>query len=307
MAPDDDARLAHSADGACPEVWRLAEYVDGVLDDAERREIQAHLVRCVACRDTVADTQIILKGSGRTLSAASPAAFRPRRRTYVWAGSLAAAAAVALAVYVARPDLIFGPRIDRPELAGLIAAMAKESDRVVDGRLAGGFSYARAPSVDRGPRGRPLSPDVRIAAAEVEKALLANDAAENQAAAGVAHLIQGDLDGAIDELESAVQRRPTDARFQSDLSAAYLERARSPNRADDWSRALSAAERALEIAPRMPEASFNRALALDGLRRDPAAADAWAAFRKLAESPAWQSEAADRESKARARAALQGR
>ena len=322
MEPDDDARLAGSVASRCPEVWRLAEYVDGVLDDAERREVQSHLVRCADCRDTVAETQIILSSSSHALTAGSAASPGLRARTYAWAGGLAAAAALALAVYVARPHLFFGPRVapstqlavgprtDRPELAGLVAAMVQEPTRVVDGRLTGGFSYAPAPSADRGPRGpraRELSPDVRIAAAEIEKARQASDAAENQAAAGVAHLVQGDLDKAVDELESAVQRRPMDARYQSDLSAAYLERARSPNHADDWSRALAAAERALELAPRMPEAAFNRALALDGLHRDQAAADAWAVFRRLAESPAWQSEAEDRELQARARAAQKGR
>jgi hypothetical protein len=51
----------------------------------------------------------------------------------------------------------------------------------------------------------------------------------------------------------------------------------------------------------MPEAHFNRALALDGLGQDARAAEAWAAFRTLAGSSPAQSEAAGRERDARAR------
>jgi hypothetical protein len=302
--PQQDSRAAHLAAGPCPDSIRLAEYVDGMLDETQRRDVQAHLVSCAACRDIVAETVRVLRRPAGVDGGLSTLRFRARRRTVLWIGGLAAVAAVLFGVYLARPDRLFGPPTDRPELSGLVAAMAKEPTRPAEGRLSGGFTYAPAPIVTRGSRERrtSVSPDLLAAAAKLEETALASPTAENRAAAGVARLILGDLDEAIDSLESAVRQKPTDANALSDLSAAYSARARWLDRPDDWSKALDAAERSLKIAPQLAEASFNRALALEGLGQYAAAADAWAAVGTLTSLPAWLSEAVERERNARARA-----
>ena len=63
---------------------------------------------------------------------------------------------------------------------------------------------------------------------------------------------------------------PDDAAVQTNLSAAYLARARWWNHPEDWPKALAAAERAIALEPNAPEPYFNRALALEGLEQNDA-------------------------------------
>jgi tetratricopeptide (TPR) repeat protein len=276
------------------------------LPPREREAIEAHLVGCSMCRAVVAETTAFVRTEGvepdrlRHPSAPVVKTFT-RRRIVGLAAGLAAAAAVIVGVRLARPELLFGPRADRPELTALIAALANEPSRPIEGRLAGGFKYAPPPSPTRGAGDREASPDVRIAAANIEKLAKDHNTPENLAALGVAYLALDDYDAAIASLESAVQQTPGESRFQTDLSAAYIARAQRFNRNDDWPRGLAAAERALTLNPRAVEASFNRALALEGLHQDAAASEAWTRYQRLDQSAGWSTEAGERASKARAR------
>jgi hypothetical protein len=274
----------------CPDNARLARYIDGALDDGERRTVQAHLVTCPACRDVVADTVHALSGFehvGRAM---------PVR----WLGGLAAAAAVLIGVYLIGWR---GPRSgpENLEISGLVTALADAPMRPVEGWLAGGFPYAPPPQIARGRPVAPTSPAVVLAAADVLQRAAGNAQPDHRAAVGVANLLSGKLDEAIDALEDAARARPRDATFQNDLSVAYIARAQTLDRADDWTNALASADRAIAIAPRLLQALFNRALALDGLHRDAQAADAWAAFRSIAGRSPAESEAAEREQDARSR------
>jgi CHAT domain-containing protein len=207
-------------------------------------------------------------------------------RRWVWAaaGVAAAAALVVVAIRVASPGAT------RPELQDLVAALDAQAQRPVDGRLTGGFSYAAPPTLLRGPTA-PAPPRVRIAAAQLEEALRASDTATTQAAVGVGFLAVGELDKAVDALEGAVLQSPTDARYQSDLSAAYLARAKWMDRAEDWPKALAAAERAVKADPTLVEAQFNRALALEGLHLIDAAIEAWTSYPAIETEARWRAEA----------------
>jgi tetratricopeptide (TPR) repeat protein len=130
-----------------------------------------------------------------------------------------------------------------------------------------------------------LSPDVRIAIAEIEK----QHAAEPVAAA--AALIAGDPDRAITILEAASSTTPTDAKIASDLSAAYLLRADRQKNKADASKALAAANRALEIDRLLPEALFNRALALQIIGQNEDARAAWQAYLTIDDRSGWADEA----------------
>jgi len=284
-------------DARHPDAERLAEYADGVLDVEARAEIERHLADCAECRAVVAETMAFLLANPAT-AASAPAPrvipFRSRRWVTGVVAGLAAAAALVLGVRVVRPEWVsgvFGPRSDRPELQELIAAVANEPTRPVEGRLTGGFKYAPPPSPTRGPGDREVSPDVRIAAANLEKTARLDDSPSNRAALGVAYMALGNLDAAIEAIEDASQRDPANPGVQSDLAAALLARAKWWARSEDWVRALEAAEGAIRRDPRRSEAYFNRALALEGLHLVDQALAAWSEYQRIDPAGQWFEEA----------------
>jgi CHAT domain-containing protein len=145
----------------------------------------------------------------------------------------------------------------------------------VEGLLAGGF-----PHVPYVPVARPPAPpddvrgnSVQVPRDEASAALFADN--------GVEALLKGNPDTAVFLLEAAVRGEPDDPRHWSDLAAAYLERAAAGQDTHDDIRALSAARRAVTLAPDLPEALFNQALALERLGLREEAIKAWDAYRSL--------------------------
>jgi tetratricopeptide (TPR) repeat protein len=195
-----------------------------------------------------------------------------------------------IAAGVARPGwLSFVSQRGRPELLELIAALANEPIRPVEGRLTGGFKYAPPSSPTRGATDHPVSPVVRIAAAKVERAVTADESPQGKAALGVASLLLGDVDRSIDLLESAASSGNV-APFLSDLAAAYIARGIRRDQRSDLQRALSLAERAIRIDQSLREAYFNYALALQALG-DSRAASAWAEYQQRDPQGSWHDEA----------------
>ncbi len=182
----------------------------------------------------------------------------------------------------------------RPELEPLVEACESEAYRAAEGRLAG-FAWAPAPSTPRGGEDGMAPPDVRIAAARIEQRVRHDESPEGTAALGVARLATGGIDEAVMLLEEATRARPNAAAMLTDLSAAYLARARRLDRPDDLPRALAAAERAIAADPGAPEAYFNRALVLESLALHVRASRAWAEFRRVESDEGWLREAGDRE------------
>src|SRR5262245_41713768 len=109
----------------------------------------------------------------------------------------------------------------RPELAGLVAAVGV--DRPFEPRLTGQFAYGPIPAVSRSSGGvLDLSPDVRIAVAQLEKKAARSRSDSDWAALGVAYLVSGELDKGLEFLEAAVASPVPNPDWLSDLSAAYL-------------------------------------------------------------------------------------
>jgi CHAT domain-containing protein len=287
--------------GGCPATEQLALYVEGALDSSQAARVEAHLLTCVDCRDVVMDTAAIsatvetagvepaalMSAPGRVLKPA------PRWRWPLVAGAAALAALVVLSVVLSSPRRA-PVSVDAGLRRDLVAAVAGERIRPVDGRITGGFAYAPPPVMLRGTGSAERSPDVRIAAAQLDKLAATQATPAVLAARGVAALAIGDLDAAIQFLEDATRQAPESAAYWSDLSAAYLARARWRDIADDWPRAMAAAERAVERDATLPEARFNQALALEGLHLNAAAADAWRAYRRLDPASEWSREAEQR-------------
>ena len=266
--------------GACPSLETIGAFLDGRFKDRERETIADHLASCETCYfvfSEAARTQAGAKTNSNVVS------FPPRRVTWrVAMSGLAAAAMIVLAVNVYRP---FGANGDERALTQLVTAVG--TARSFDARLTGGFAYAPVREF-RGSNDISLTPDVRIAIAEIEKQYAAKPVAATAA------IISGDTNHAIDILEANAQLRPTDPKILSDLAAAYLARAARGGSTDDVSRALTAANRALEIDRLMPEALFNRALALELSRMTGDARIAWQAYLTIDDRSGWADEARTR-------------
>jgi tetratricopeptide (TPR) repeat protein len=160
-------------------------------------------------------------------------------------------------------------------------AAAKENPRPIEGRLTGGFGYrvyrpGRPPSLDfplprtdsaspasssRGDLGSGLGPRTLRRAGNLHRL-------------GLLHLFQGELSRAIRLLEAARKTAP-EPRIYSDLAAAYLARSQETSSPEDLLAGLSAARRAVEADPTLPEAAFNLGLALESLALPDQAAIAW--------------------------------
>ncbi len=119
-------------------------------------------------------------------------------------------------------------------------------------------------------------------------------------AAAVAEFLGRGPEHAVEAFEAAVAADPTSAAAQSDLAAAYLVRAARNDRPRDIARALAAAEKALEIDGLLPEARFNRALALEGFFLDHPAGKAWEAYLEVDGESRWAGEARRRKESASA-------
>jgi CHAT domain-containing protein len=104
-------------------------------------------------------------------------------------------------------------------------------------------------------------------------------------------LLDGDSRQAVQGLEAASAARLNSAALLSDLAAAYLADARINN--DPYSRvkSLEAAENAVTLGPRLPEALFNRALALESLFLRNQARSAWDDYLKIDKKSGWAQEA----------------
>jgi tetratricopeptide (TPR) repeat protein len=139
-----------------------------------------------------------------------------------------------------------------------------------------------------------VGPDVRIAAARIEKRAEDRRTVRGLSNLAIAYLVTGDVERAVPALEDAAADVTTDARLLSDLSAAYLVRAARRNDTADLVLARTAAEGALRIDGRLPEALFNRALALERLSLIDEARQAWEDYLKVDASSGWASEAFSR-------------
>jgi tetratricopeptide (TPR) repeat protein len=263
--------------GTCPSLETIGAFVDGRFKDREREVIADHLASCETC-------YFVFSEAARARVAAQPQAevvqFRPRRMTWRIAAGLAAAASLVLAVNVWRSS---GPNAEARALNGLVNAVG--TARTIEPRMTGGFPYAPVRGPVRGASNVELPPDTRIAIAEIEKSFAARPVAATAA------MVSGDARRAALLLEAMAHRLPNDAKVLSDLSAAYLALAETNNSKEDASRALAAANRALEVNRLLPEAMFNRALALQMLGTVDDARTAWQSYLTIDDRSGWADEA----------------
>ena len=269
---------------ACPDAGTLAAYLDGQLFAEERERVEEHLSHCATCCSVAAaavrfETERL--GHPRM---ASP--FRLR-----FAAGFAAMLLAAALVDAPRPRA-------RQDLRTPLLAATQEARPLLP-RLTGGFAWAplEAPlrSLDTGamPGTEPGRWRYFAAAEQVRKRAEAVGDAEGLGAMGAANLLVGNVDEAVTILRRAVAAEPGNAGLHSDLAAALIARGMAREGTDDLARAIESAGAALALAADLPEARFNRALALELLPLPGLARQEWQRF-VAADSSPWAAEARGR-------------
>lgn len=289
--------VEHPHDGRngsrCPDAETLAAYLDGTLDPPTRDGVEAHLADCAACRAGLAETMTFLREDAAR-PAAAPAAprrvpFRSTARRTGLIAALAAAAAVLIVAWVAPQWRPWPAAGDTPELQALMAAVAKEPARPVEGRLAGGFAYGPPPSVVRGPAGAALQPETQLAIERIRQRM--SPASSDAHTLAVARLVAADTTGAIAALEAARTLQPQSAAVLNDLAAAHLARGRQSGDRTDFVQAREAAKHALRLDRTFAPAYFNLGLAYEALGASVLARDAWRGYLAIDSSSEWAREA----------------
>ena len=277
----------------CLDAETLAAFVDRRLDPTARDTVLAHVATCEDCSEALAEVarmldDLPLSAAATTTPAVSPASTRP-----VWRWALAGTAlAAVLALAVLTPRFL-GGRLSlhsRPELSALVAAVG--TSRPIEGRLTGGFAYGAAPPTLRSAgTAAAVSPDTRIATAELQKALDRSRTPSTLAAYASGAIAEGDLDTAIRALQEATALDASSAARWSDLSAAFLARSREAAHGTDLLDAMEAAQKAVTLDPALAEAAFNRALAVERLSSRTQAIAAWQAYLAIDSASGWATEA----------------
>jgi hypothetical protein len=274
--------------GSCPSDETIAAFVDGVLSDAERAEVERHACSCERCYDLLVElgclsSEIAAESApDSTPTSAAP----PRTRSPLWWWGTGLALAASIAVIAAANGMLWVGRTtpsrttvaDELEDGGARRTLIEQvgPHRTAEARLSG-FSWGAVPSVLRS--GNEVSrrpPEILAAAGRALEQTDQKETAGAQRVAGLAYLLLGDYERAIERLERARQSTPTPpASVLSDLAAAYLERGRLQGRAADLTKGAELAEQAVVRPDALPAAWFNRALALEQLGLRDRAMTAW--------------------------------
>lgn len=278
----------------------LAAFIDGRLDPETRGQVIAHMATCPECYS------VFMSATEMAEVAAAPnGSHRSSRQAWLAVAVTAVAAAFSI-VFLVTPvrDLVL-PHHD----SGLDAlAKAAPEQRTIAGRISG-FPYQTMVHLTRGESVDPMKDSANarllIAAAAVQRSVTERRSPPNLHAVGVANLLLGHPDAAVDTLHEALlaetgQRRVADAiddsndvRLLNDLSVALSNRTAGHPKTDD--EALHCAEKAWRISG-TPEAAWNRAIATETLKG--AGSDvtkrAWQDYLAIDPSSPWATEARKR-------------
>ena len=187
----------------------------------------------------------------------------------------------------------------RPVSPVAVVVDAVGESRTVEARLTGGFAFAPLTSPTRDDQPAAVSWRVLAAAGQLQDAVNTSPTPANLHALGVAALQARRYDEAVLALEDALAGDADNAAYLSDLAAAYLARQSQGGPALDVPKALTAADRAVLLAPRLPEAQFNRALALSALHVRHEGTRAWDEYlQAFGQEAGWSDEARRRRDEA---------
>jgi len=273
----------------------LAAFIDGRLDAETRAKVIAHMTTCSECYS------VFLSATEMPSRVAARDSWRPRR-AWIAVATTTAAAGIACAFLITPVR----DRILHREDGMALLAHAAPSQRIIAGRISG-FPYQPQAPVMRSKRADPMqnpaNASLLTAAAGVQRSVAARRTAANLHASGVANLLLGKDDTAIDTLHEALLRETEErtvtaaidesdnVSLLNDLSAALSNRAINKRRPiPDAAEAVRCADRAWRIG-HTPEAAWNRAVATEALNGRAGAMVAWHDYLAIDETSAWAAEA----------------
>jgi len=221
----------------------------------------------------------------------------------VAAAAIAASIAIVLLVTPIRDRILPRTNSGMAELA-----IAAPEQRTIVGRISG-FPYQPMAPVARGanldPMQNPANAKLLTAAAGVQRSANDRRSITNLHALGVASLLLGNNDAAIETMHEALMSETgqrsvagaidesNDVALLDDLSAALSNRANTKHNLSDAVEAVRCAEHAWRIG-RTPEAAWNRAVAMEALNGPKGARTAWHDYLAIDPDSPWAEEARKR-------------
>ncbi|HEY2092457.1 MAG TPA: CHAT domain-containing protein [Thermoanaerobaculia bacterium] len=298
--------MEHSA---FPSDETLAAFIDGRLDEETRKRVVAHVADCEECYGTVMASGALQHADEKPLIVSR---LRSWKALSISSRSIAAAAVIAMVIFRAplRDRYRDYTYERRTGIRGIVDAANLTASRDIAGRLSGPFEY-KPLVILRGPGDDSDKWSLKGAAGALRSDVGRDASADKLHGLGVAHLLVGEYDAAVDALEDALAKETgeanspraiaecRDARLLTDLSAAYAARSAdthsshdAPGSSQDALAADDAAERAWALE-QSPQAAWNRAIAAESMHARPLAIQAWRDYLALDSSSRWSAEARD--------------
>lgn len=248
----------------------LAAFIEGSLARPEIADVLSHMRGCPECRTAVARTADLYDQDSR----------RGSRRWWL----------LAAAVFIAAVTTALLVRFGTDDPKSILVDAAPREHRHVSARIHG-FPWAAYEAPQRGsgvadPEDLKLSGAAGVVLEETER----KDDAKSLHAQGVALLLIDRLSDSVGVLERAAGAS-NDARVWNDLAAARYTLVEREERLSQLPVALAAANRALQLDPRLAEAHFNRALIAERMGLADEARKSWASYLRLDPGSAWSVEA----------------
>jgi CHAT domain-containing protein len=199
---------------------------------------------------------------------------------------------IILAALIAAGGALHPSDIQSPydPLRPVVRAVSAAVSRDIAARLSGGFAWAPlrvGPVADDSTKSSASA--LRVAASQLTQQRGDLSPATRHALA-VCKLLLGRTHDAVTSIAALTREHPGAATW-NDLAAAQLAAAGSEDDPAGLGRALAAADAALERAPELPEARFNRALILERLGLRDQARDDWQTYLRLDSASGWAAEA----------------
>jgi tetratricopeptide (TPR) repeat protein len=262
----------------CPPNEVLAAFVDGRLPRMKVVALTEHLSSCAECR-------FIVESASELQAEEQAESIEPQgRRSWRW---VAVAAVVGVGLLLTPQMHERWQTHQRDAVMGDLAEV-RLAKRLIEPRLTHGVDSGEWHQ-DRGlPNGDDEKPPDQERARSQAYLVLdetKNDhSAAGEHARGIAWLVLRNADEAIAALSKATEKQPKDAQIWSDLAAAYLLKRQNKE-------AIDAANRAIALDPKLNEARFNKALAINDPQKPAKAIAEWTDYLKHDPYGEWALEA----------------